>query len=190
MIADLAPAAPTPRKWTVEEFQRIVDSGAFGDKVPFELSRGMIVDVLPQGEPHRLVFRSLFKRLGRLGAFEAGLLPSMTIRLADSIYDPEFIMEREPNRGVSPLTASDVLWIVEVSDTSVRKDLGVKRDVYAENGIPHYWVLDVNRRGLWIFASPLGGEYTEAAFVPEGEVPLPAHLSERSLRVEPLFADL
>ena len=57
------------------------------------------------------------------------------------------------------LTAADMLLVVEVSETRLRRDLGMKRRKYAGAGIPHYWVVDGEAGVTHIFGEPVDGSY-------------------------------
>ena len=95
----------------------------------------------------------------------------MTIVLgAGNVIEPEFILVRQEALGRFGLVReSDVLWAAEVSVTSRRKDLTIKRTAYAASEIPHYWVFDAARRGVWLFSAPEGDDYSQEAFVPARE---------------------
>src|ERR1700675_2821152 len=49
---------------------------------------------------------------------------------------------------------ADIALIVEVSDTSIAKDRGEKRDNYAKAGIPVYWIVNLIDRQVEFFTEP------------------------------------
>ena len=56
------------------------------------------------------------------------------------------------------MRASDVVLVVEfVSPGSRRMDYKIKRSEYADAGIPHYWIIDVNK-GVSLVACELTGD--------------------------------
>ncbi len=57
--------------------------------------------------------------------------------------------------------AADVLLLIEVADTTLHLDLGEKAALYAEAGIPEYWVVDIESRRLLVHRQPAGGEYLD-----------------------------
>jgi Uma2 family endonuclease len=63
---------------------------------------------------------------------------------------------------------SDILLIVEVSDTSIRTDLLVKARLYARAGIPEYWALDLPNRRLHVHREPAGQDYSTVTVVEDG----------------------
>ena len=62
---------------------------------------------------------------------------------------------------------------MEVSDSSLRHDLGRKLRLYARTGVPEYWVADVNRRQIIRLHVPEGESYREQATFAFGE-PVPS----------------
>jgi Uma2 family endonuclease len=55
------------------------------------------------------------------------------------------------------------LLVVEVADSSLRKDRQVKADLYAEAGIPEYWILNVVDGVLEVYRNPVGDHYAIVA---------------------------
>ena len=57
--------------------------------------------------------------------------------------------------------AEDVLLIIEIADSTLRYDRDVKMPLYAKNGIPEVWLLDIQSRQLEIYREPINGEYRQ-----------------------------
>jgi Uma2 family endonuclease len=49
-------------------------------------------------------------------------------------------------------TPDDILWIIEVADSTVLSDRQQKARVYARARIADYWILDVNTRQVYNFS--------------------------------------
>lgn len=56
---------------------------------------------------------------------------------------------------------ADVLLLIEVSDSTLRYDLGMKVPLYARHGIRELWVVDLQHGELHAFGSPQDGQYLE-----------------------------
>jgi Uma2 family endonuclease len=68
------------------------------------------------------------------------------------------------------LARQDAVLVVEVSQTSIRRDLGPKARDYALWGAPAYWVVDLTRGELVTHAGPRpDGTWTEARVCKGGE---------------------
>ncbi len=60
--------------------------------------------------------------------------------------------------------------VIEVADTSLRKDLRLKAPLYAEAGIPVYWLVDVNAREVLVMTDPVDGNYQRVERARPGDV--------------------
>src|SRR5205823_4206382 len=61
----------------------------------------------------------------------------------------------------SPPAASDVILLVEVSDTSVAYDRKTKGQLYAEAGIPEYWIVNLPKNVIEVYSEPGEGGYKQ-----------------------------
>lgn len=64
---------------------------------------------------------------------------------------------------------SRALLVVEMGSTSLAVDLGPKARIYAEAGVPDYWVLDVKRREIVVHREPAGPRFEHVQRVGAGE---------------------
>ena len=95
----------------------------------------------------------------------------------ESRPEPDITVSGPGARG--PDHTSNVALVIEVADSSARRDLGLKARLYARAGIREYWVLDVSRRrlvvhrgpqedGTWTSRAESHGERVDALHVPFG----------------------
>ena len=164
--------------FSVEEFQRISEAGIFPPDSRFELIRGEIIEM---PNPTRL-------HSGRVNK----LTRVFTMKLGESaivcIQNPMFIDKMsEPRPDVvicKPLPElfgpfepepADVLLLVEISDTSLRYDTKIKSRLYAEAGIPEYWILNIPDGVLQIQTDPMDGEYRRIESFKRGQT-ITAHM--------------
>ena len=75
------------------------------------------------------------------------------------------VLDKRTPRGAHPRAA---LLIIEVANSSLRYDRRVKAPLYAEAGVPEYWVIDVQKRAVDVFSEPKRGAYTKHARVTKG----------------------
>jgi Uma2 family endonuclease len=66
--------------------------------------------------------------------------------------------------------AEDILWLIEFSKATLKKDLTEKKAIYGEAGIGEYWVVDLNNRALWVFRDWEDGVYGTALRLSDGTV--------------------
>jgi Uma2 family endonuclease len=72
------------------------------------------------------------------------------------------LLKPRADRYVSSLpSAPDVLVVIEVSDTTLEYDRGPKLSLYARHGIPEYWIVDVQAKGIEVFRTPTSTGYSQ-----------------------------
>ena len=144
-----------PRRWSVEEFQRIADAGIFGPEERVELIEGEILPVSPEGPEHAAVNALLDPVLRR--AFGKGfyLRHSNPIPLEKfSQPEPDIAVVRGTPRDHMSAHPKTAELVVEVSFTSRAFDRGRKQRLYSRAGVPEYWIVDLVERCLFVYRDP------------------------------------
>jgi Uma2 family endonuclease len=143
-------ATPLPlHRFDVETYGRMVATGAL-DGEPFELLEGWLVDMSPQNPDHAAAITRLTRHLARAQAWLHVQLP-LEIP-PDSVPEPDLaLVEAEPSPGQHPRSA---LLVVEVAVSSHAVDRGVKAGLYAQAGVPTYWLVDVPGRAVEVRTDP------------------------------------
>lgn len=74
--------------------------------------------------------------------------------------------EPEPDFAIIPASSGipddhppTALLVIEVADTSLKLDLGPKALLYAQCGVPEYWVVDVTAETTVVHTDPRAGRY-------------------------------
>jgi Uma2 family endonuclease len=146
--------------FSVEEFQRISDAGIFPPDSRFELIRGEIIEMpiptrLHSGRVNKLT-RVFTSKLG-----ESAIVCIQNPMFVDKMSEPRpDVVICKPFGPFEP-EPSDVLLLVEISDTSLRYDTKIKSRLYAEAGIPEYWILNIPDNVLQVRTDPSDGEYRQ-----------------------------
>ena len=167
-----APLVGENAPMTADEFLRLKGAGAFG-KGRTELRRGRVILKMPTSPLHAKALALVMRELNIFNSDEVWVGSQSTIRL--SLYEaPEpdvFIVRgdvRDPDGDIEP---HDILLAIEVSLTSLRDDRTEKAAVYAEAGIPEYWIVNPVGRQIEVRRFPSEGAYRESFVVPaNGEV--------------------
>lgn len=157
-----------PHRITVDEYLRMAEEEIIPPDARVELIEGVIIDMAPIGPPHNGTVGQLNMLL--LNAFSdlAFVLPQCSVRLSDfTMPEPDFTVLRPRADFYKSQHAKpdDILLIIEVSDSSLRYDVGTKSSLYARYGIPEYWIVDLKNRLLRVSRSPLDGGYTDVTTV-------------------------
>ena len=154
--------------FTTAEFLRMVEAQVFeDDKVELidgEIERMQRPKNLHAARQAKVVFR-LATVLGEdLLRGESGVdLGDDTFLVADAT------VLREPMNEPRWLAAADLRLLVEVAETTIDRDLGIKQRKYALAGVPNYWVVDGGRSIVHVFGDIRDGEYAHLSLVRFGE---------------------
>lgn len=159
-VVDLAEIQPDERRLIRRsEYERMVDLGLFEDE-RVELLYGVIVKMSPHGPEHD----APLSRLNEL--FVAGLRGRARIRVQSSFAASDG-SEPEPDLAVVPPGDYDdahpsTAWlVVEVAKSSLAKDRGPKARLYAESGVPEYWVVNLVDGLVEVHTLPQDGLYRQ-----------------------------
>lgn len=153
--------------WSRERYDALIQSG-FLDDERIELLYGRLVRMSPQGAAHNYVVRVLTRLLTARLPSELDLQVQGPFA-ASGVSEPEpdlILVPRAPFDGDHP---TEAVLAVEVADTSIRKDREVKGPLYAETGIPEYWIVNIGDRLVEVYSTPEGGRYLKADVRRPGE---------------------
>lgn len=184
-------AASAPFRFSVDQFLALCEQGLFEGYAKSELIEGEIVVLNAQHSRHSRVKSRLARRIGNaLEALGSPLEPQVeaSVRLSNgSLPEPDIVLTSYCGEGVVPVET--VALLIEVSDSTLQTDLGRKADLYADAGVPEYWVVDLNLNRVLMHASPRddGSGYDGQLDVPFG-APLHAAAVE-GLSVETVGLD-
>ncbi|WP_394837054.1 Uma2 family endonuclease [Pendulispora rubella] len=163
------------------EYDRLVAAGAFeGERL--ELLRGRLVLMSPQEGPHA----STTSRLQDLLVPRLLGQAQVRIQLPLSLGDDS---EPEPDVAVVALGDYDyehphaALWVIEVSDSSLKKDRQLKPGIYAEADIRDYWIVNLVERIIEVHREPRAGAYQTITRYREGDTIAPLAFSDLSIEV-------
>jgi Uma2 family endonuclease len=166
---------PLPRKkFTREEVNRLLEEGFF-DGQRFELIDGDLIDKMGQNPPHASAIRRLMALLATTFSVER-LMVQAPIEAGPrdrkwSQPEPDLAVLAAPgDYSARHPDGHELSLVVEVADSSVRHDANRKRDMYANAGVPEYWVLDLDARCLLVFRNLQDGAYTESLVLSQDEL--------------------
>jgi Uma2 family endonuclease len=150
------------RLFTREEYHRMAEVGILKPSDRVELIRGEIVEMSPIGRRHVAFVNNLTALLVMRLAGRANVSVQNPVALTDDTEpQPDFALLRQ--RAVAykdaEATSEDVLLLIEVAESSLPYDRSTKLRLYAEEGIPEYWVLDVAAEAVEVYRAPSGGTY-------------------------------
>lgn len=154
-------------RFTAVEFAQIF-AGASSLDIRLELVDGYLERMTPPMGGHSTrqaaIVGTLWAALRERAVAEVGIeLDGNTVLVCDAA-----ILHRPMNEQRF-LRPDEVMVAVEVAETTLDRDLGLKRLAYARAGIPHYWVIDGPHAVVHVFDQPENGDYASVTLVPFGQ---------------------
>ena len=161
-IPSVAGQAPPPDKepckFTSEQYRWLIEEGYLTTYHKVELIEGEIRSMAPMGIEHGRSLRKLTQWLVDQRGQDYIVQCQVTIHLSEGFTpDPDFTLlryrEDQYQANHEPI-ATDVLLIIEVSESSLHYDLEVKSISYARANVPELWVVDIPHRLVHRFTQP------------------------------------
>jgi len=156
---------------TVEEYHKMGEVGILKEK-GLELINGEIIERSPKGSKYSAVLAKINKILSQQ-------LKEAILRIQDPIIANDF-SEPEPDVAILKYRADfyenehphgrDVLLVIEVADTSYAYDRNIKLPIYAESGVPEYWLINLDKQEIYAFWQPMGNAYKFSELARKGEI--------------------
>ncbi len=173
---DLTPPPVPVRRFTVEEYLKMIAVGVFVDSERLELLEGWIVPKpMTRNPPHEVAVDLIDERLRQSLPPGWRLRNQASIRTTDSVPEPDFAIVRgEARDSLSrhPIPA-DLALVIEVSDSTLAEDRTLKARLYARAQITAYWIVNVIDHQIEVHSDPSGAAYLERTVIgPDGEVAL------------------
>lgn len=144
---------PRPVRWTRAQYHAMGEMGWFQNR-RVELLAGEIIEMSPIGDRHWLCTNLATEVLR--GAFSTGFVVSTqsALRLSEnSEPEPDIAVMRGDLRSMTTIPSFAEM-VVEVSDTTLSRDLTQKADLYAAARIPELWVIDLVHDRLVVHRRP------------------------------------
>jgi Uma2 family endonuclease len=163
---------PSPLfRMNLEQYEAMVESGAFSEHDRFHLINGFLVEKMTQHDPHATADELCGLALNK------AIPPGWHVRSAKPVRLPPN-SKPEPDRSVVRGTIrdysnrspgpDDVALIVEVSVSSLAEDRR-QADVYAASRIPCYWIVNVVERKVEVYLDPAPTGYKSQANYAAGD---------------------
>ena len=179
------------RRFSVEEYHRMGEIGIFKPDERVELIRGVVRRMSPKNYAHVVAATTLYQLLVKALAGRASVFKEDPLKLVplDSEPEPDIVATSSPDIKDYGSESARALLVVEVSASSLRYDLNAKAPLYAEAGVPEYWVVNLVARELVVFRNPEGGAYADHTTYREGDEVNPEAWPDVPIEVGALFPD-
>jgi Uma2 family endonuclease len=140
-------------KWTIQDYHQMIQTGLLNER-KVELICGEIIEMSPEGAPHSSYCGEIGEYLRKILGDRAKVREAHPITLSNnSEPEPDLAIVRTRStlyRDRHPYP-EDIFWLVEIANSTLAKDIGMKKDLYASAGIEEYWVLNLSESVLVVF---------------------------------------
>jgi Uma2 family endonuclease len=157
---------------SIEEYLEMAEKGVLTEDDRVELIRGVIREKMTQNRPHI----ACVMRLQRLFHEQLGRSAAISVQNAvriplNSVPEPDVALlnwRDDFYAGKYP-SAEDVLLLIEVSDSTLDDDRNVKVPLYAEGGVPEYWIVNLQEAVVEVYSDLAQGRYRSVRRAGRGE---------------------
>lgn len=186
----------SPRRWTVDEYNKMAEVGVIGPHERVELIDGEVLPLSAHDKMHSdsvaLANNLLVRAYGQTHLVRVGL----PIQVGEySEPEPDFALVRPEQQGAARRHPTCADLVIEVSFTSLAYDRLKKTSLYASAGVPEYWIVNLVDRCLEQHlqpqkdtTAPFGASYSlRRVWQPDDEI-TPAQVPGPALVVGHLMA--
>jgi Uma2 family endonuclease len=165
---------------SVSGYEKMGEFGEIAEST--ELIRGVIFEKMSKSPLHSGLIRLFIRAAASIlepGHFISSEQP---LRLKDSCPEPDLAIIAGSEDDYMSKHPSTAQLVIEISISSEALDRE-KAAVYAEAGVPEYWIVLPEQRVTECFSKPVSGSYTEHEVVPAREICSSRVLSGLSVRL-------
>ena len=147
----------TAKRFTVAEYHRLAELGFFREDERVELIKGEIIQMAAKGTPHCVCETLLFRELVKLLLDRAMVRGQQPIIIPDhSEPEPDLAIVNNVNDNYlsSHPQPSDILLLIEISNSTLKYDQEIKLPLYAKAGISDYWIFNLSKYCLECYSEP------------------------------------
>jgi Uma2 family endonuclease len=154
-----APPPPEPIwRLSVEQYHEMINVGILDEDDQIELLEGLLIPKMPKNPPHRVTKELTHEALARMLPPGWHASEQEPITTEDSEPEPDVTVIRGARRDYLERHPgpSDLALVIEVSNTTLRRDRGLKKRIYARAGIQVYWIINLLENRIEIYTDPTG----------------------------------
>lgn len=179
-------------KWTQKEYYQMAELGFFQGK-RVELIKGEIIEISPMKSAHATGINLLAQILETIFSENFVIRTQMPMNFGKSnAPEPDLALVEGGIRDFAISHPKMAELLVEVTDTTLRYDQTIKAELYAQNKIQEYWILNLKNRRLEVYRQPrkykkLGAIYQEIQLLSENDRVSPLAAPTAKIKVADLL---
>jgi len=161
-----APPPEPVRRFTVDEYHRMIHVGILKEDDPVELLEGWIVAKMPRNPPHDVAVALTQAALSAALPQTWICRGQSAVTTTDSEPEPDIAVVRGPIRRyiTNHPGAADTGLVVEVADSTLTRDRTLKARLYARASISIYWIVNIPDRRIEVYSDPTGSDAAESHY--------------------------
>ena len=155
-------------KFSLAEYDRMIELGVFDPPCErrIELIHGELREMTPPGPTHEVLVDRLTKWSYRNLDDEDVIIRtqnSIGLPQSQSAPEPDVAWVKNKDYWNQRPMAKDDLLVIEVAESSLDYDESTKASLYAEAGIPEYWIVNIPHWCVDCYRDPAGETYQSVA---------------------------
>ena len=143
---------------SVEEYHRLDEFNEHGRRT--ELIRGIVIEKMSKSPLHSAIGKLLYDRISTMVPENFVVRREDPLTLADSEPEPDISVTRGKTADFFTRHPTTAELVVEVAVTSATLDRE-NASLYAEAGVPEYWIVLASERKVEVYRRPETGRYIE-----------------------------
>ena len=188
-------SAVQTRRWTRQEYNRMIEAGVLTPEDRVELIEGEILTMTPQRSGHAAAVTLGHEALRAVVGPELHVRTQLPLALgAASEPEPDLALVKGSPRDHREHHPTSALLVIEIADGTLAYDREAKGSLYARFGIPEYWIVNLVERLIEVCRHPepddrarLGFSYRRVDRYHPGEAIAPQALPGASIAVSDLL---
>ncbi|MFN6480329.1 Uma2 family endonuclease [Nostoc sp. DedQUE07] len=150
------------RKFTVEQYQKMIESGILTEDDRVELIRGEIIEMSPIGTKHAACVNRLINLLVQLLGKRVIVAAQNPVALNDNSQpqpDVALLKLRDDFYATAHPQPQDIFLLIEVADSTIEYDREEKIPLYTQANIIEVWLVDINEEIMEVYQQPTAAGY-------------------------------
>ena len=179
-------------RFTVDDFERMGESGILREDDRVELIDGQIIEMSPIGKRHGAAVDRAAEFFITTCRGRARVRVQGPVRIGErSQVQPDIALlkPREDFYASAQPEVDDVLLLIEVADSSLLLDRNQKVPLYSREGVAEVWLVNLLSDTVEVFRRPEHGAYTDQLVAERGEELSPLAFPDLRVRVEELTGE-
>jgi Uma2 family endonuclease len=136
----------------------MIHAGILTEDDPVELLEGWVVTKMSKSPKHRVVTQLVREAIAQILPSGWYVDAQEPVTTKDSEPEPDVAVVRGNRRQYIDRHPSpqDIAFVVEVADSSLRRDRTLKKQIYAAASISLYWIINLLANQIEVYSEPSG----------------------------------